>query len=59
MRRARDLAHLISEHGRLTPRDAVRVAEQVCAALAVRPPLPGVVHRDVKPGNVLVPPAAP
>ncbi|GAA2742896.1 hypothetical protein GCM10009868_14650 [Terrabacter aerolatus] len=48
-----DLAHLIREHGRLTPSDAVRVAEQVCAALAVAHRA-GVVHRDVKPGNVIV-----
>jgi len=50
-----DLAHLIREHGRLTPSDAVRVAEQVCAALAVAHRA-GVVHRDVKPGNVIVRP---
>src|SRR6476661_9077923 len=50
-----DLAHLIRQHGRLTPSDAVRVAEQVCAALAVAHRA-GVVHRDVKPGNVIVRP---
>ena len=50
-----DLAHLIREHGRLTPSDAVRIAEQVCAALAVAHRA-GVVHRDVKPGNVIVRP---
>ena len=50
-----DLAHLIREHGRLTPSDAVRVAEQVCAALATAH-RSGVVHRDVKPGNVIVRP---
>ena len=50
-----DLAHLIREHGRLTPSDAVRIAEQVCAALTVAHRA-GVVHRDVKPGNVIVRP---
>ncbi|GGN04323.1 hypothetical protein GCM10009721_34640 [Terrabacter tumescens] len=50
-----DLAHVIREHGRLTPADAVRVAEQVCAALATAHRA-GVVHRDIKPGNVIVRP---
>ena len=48
-----DLAHVIREHGRLTPGDAVRIAEQVCAALGAAHRA-GVVHRDVKPGNVIV-----
>jgi serine/threonine-protein kinase len=48
-----DLAHVIREHGRLTPGDAVRVAEQVCAALGAAHRA-GVVHRDVKPGNVII-----
>lgn len=50
-----DLAHVIREHGRLTPGDAVRVAEQVCAALGAAHRA-GVVHRDVKPGNVIIRP---
>lgn len=50
-----DLARLLREHGRLTPADAVRVAEQVCAALAAAHRA-GVVHRDIKPGNVMVRP---
>ena len=48
-----DLAQVIREHGRLTPGDAVRIAEQVCAALGAAHRA-GVVHRDVKPGNVIV-----
>src|SRR4051812_21455829 len=48
-----DLANVIRERGRLTPADAVRVAEQVCAALAAAHRA-GVVHRDIKPGNVIV-----
>lgn len=50
-----DLARLLRERGRLTPADAVRVAEQVCAALAAAHRA-GVVHRDIKPGNVMVRP---
>jgi serine/threonine-protein kinase len=50
-----DLAHVIREHGRLTPSDAVRIAEQVCAALGAAHRA-GVVHRDIKPGNVIVRP---
>ena len=50
-----DLAHVIRQHGRLTPGDAVRVAEQVCAALGAAHRA-GVVHRDVKPGNVIIRP---
>ena len=50
-----DLAQVIREHGRLTPTDAVRVAEQVCAALGAAHRA-GVVHRDIKPGNVIVRP---
>jgi len=50
-----DLAQVIRQHGRLTPGDAVRVAEQVCAALGAAHRA-GVVHRDVKPGNVIIRP---
>jgi serine/threonine-protein kinase len=50
-----DLAQVIREHGRLTPSDAVRIAEQVCAALGAAHRA-GVVHRDIKPGNVIVRP---
>ncbi|MEW1955024.1 protein kinase [Terrabacter sp. NPDC080008] len=50
-----DLARILRERGRLTPTDAVRVAEQVCAALSAAHRA-GVVHRDIKPGNVMVRP---
>jgi serine/threonine-protein kinase len=50
-----DLARLLRERGRITPGDAVRIAEQVCSALTVAH-RSGVVHRDIKPGNVIVRP---
>ncbi|MGO4600118.1 protein kinase domain-containing protein [Terrabacter sp. 2RAF25] len=50
-----DLSRLLRQVGRLTPSDAVRIAEQVCSALAAAHRA-GVVHRDIKPGNVIVRP---
>ena len=47
------LAELLAHQGRLAPRRAGELASQVCAALAAAH-TQGVVHRDVKPGNVLV-----
>jgi serine/threonine protein kinase len=43
----------IARAGRLSPREAVEVAIQVAEALQAAHER-GVVHRDVKPGNVLV-----
>ena len=47
------LAELLADRARLAPREAVEVGVEVCAALAVAH-AQGLVHRDVKPANVLV-----
>ena len=47
------LGQVLREQGRLDARVAVDVVGQVCEALAVAHAA-GIVHRDIKPGNVLV-----
>ena len=49
----RDLAHLLRQEGPLEPERARRIAAQVCWALGDAHAA-GVVHRDVKPANVIV-----
>ena len=48
-----DLAGLIDRSGRIEPRRLVRILSQVASALDAADSH-GLVHRDVKPGNILV-----
>jgi len=49
----RDLATILQERGSLSVDDSVRVAIGVASALEVAH-RKGIVHRDVKPGNILI-----
>ena len=49
----RDLAAILHERGRLSTDDAVQVAIAVASALEAAHRR-GIVHRDVKPGNILI-----
>ena len=44
---------LVTEKGKLTPEETVRIIEQVCLALEAAH-TEGVVHRDLKPQNIMV-----
>jgi serine/threonine protein kinase len=48
-----DLGSMLKQEGRLKPGAAVGIVRQVCQALAAAHEK-GIVHRDVKPGNVFI-----
>jgi serine/threonine protein kinase/predicted negative regulator of RcsB-dependent stress response len=48
-----DLRSLVTEKGKLTPEETVRIFEQVCLALEAAH-AEGVVHRDLKPQNIMI-----
>lgn len=49
-----DLKKLLEESGRLSPMRAVAIGTQLAGALDAVHSVSGLIHRDVKPGNILV-----
>src|SRR5947209_458011 len=52
----RTLREVLEAEGRLLPRRALEITAQVCAALD-QAHRAGIVHRDIKPGNVMLTPS--
>ncbi|MFN0078811.1 MAG: serine/threonine-protein kinase [Prosthecobacter sp.] len=48
-----DVAEMLTQQGRLPPKEALRIADAVCAALQCAHAR-GIIHRDIKPSNVLI-----
>ena len=51
----RNVDQLIAEQGRLAPKEAARIVDSLCDALAYAHSH-GVIHRDIKPSNIIVTP---
>ncbi|WP_334122595.1 Stk1 family PASTA domain-containing Ser/Thr kinase [Glutamicibacter sp.] len=51
--RGRNLDQVIAERGKFTPRQMLSVLEQICRGLSAAHS-EGIIHRDMKPANVLV-----
>jgi serine/threonine protein kinase len=50
---SRSLSKLLADRGTLSPQEAAQIGEQVATALTAAHAA-GIVHRDVKPGNILI-----
>jgi len=47
------LAELVAQHGAISPERTIHLLQQVCAALSEAHSM-GLIHRDIKPGNIFV-----